>query len=81
MKIQDDQTTTWVIDDKPPTLEEAQAFIGGYVEMAPHRGDAQVLVNEEGLIHGLPVNPTASDLCGYPILGNALILKGDAKWD
>jgi len=42
--------------------------------------DGQLLVNEEGLILRLPSNPTASQMAGRPIVGNALLLKGDAQW-
>lgn len=42
--------------------------------------DGQLLVNEEGLILRLPSNPTASQMAGQPIVGNALLLKGDAQW-
>ena len=48
--------------DKPPTLEEAQAIVGGLVEMVPlmNPENMQLLINEEGLMHDLPVNTQAS---------------------
>ena len=63
-----------------PSLEEAQEAVGGFVEVIPvERG--QLLVNEEGLILQLSPNPTASQIAGRPIVGNALLLEGDAKWE
>ena len=69
-------------EHQKPTLEEAQEIVGGYVEMvhSPNNTDIQILVNEEGLLTGLPFNKEATELCGTGIVGNAVILKGDAKW-
>ena len=71
------------IEDKKPTLEEAQALVGGLVEMvkSPNNSEIQILVNEEGLLKGLPFNEEATKICGTGIVGNAVILKGNAKWD
>ena len=54
------------------TFAEAQAYVGGYVERVRCQGDRWLLVNEEGLLCGLPVNTTASVLAGQPIVGNAV---------
>ncbi len=69
-------------EHKKPTLAEAQEVVGGLVEMvrSPTNPDIQILVNEEGLLKGLPFNEEATELCGTGIVGNAVILKGDAKW-
>ena len=71
-----------VMEDKKPTLEEAQKIVGGLVEMvySPKQPDWQILVNEEGLLRDLPYNQEATGLCGTGIVGHAIILKGDAKW-
>ena len=71
-----------VMEDKKPTLEEAQKIVGGLVEMVhcPKQPDWQILVNEEGLLRDLPYNQEATELCGTGIVGHAIILKGDAKW-
>ena len=71
-----------VFEDRQPTLEEAQKIVGGLVEMvrSPSEPDWQILVNEEGLLDGLPFNKEATELCGTGIVGHAIILKGDAKW-
>jgi hypothetical protein len=70
-------------EDKQPTLQEAQKIVGGFVEMvrSPTNPDIQILVNEEGLIQGLPFNKEATELCDTGIVGNAVILKGNARWD
>jgi hypothetical protein len=71
-----------VFEDNQPTLEEAQEIVGGLVEMvhSPSEPDWQILVNEEGLLTGLPFNAEATELCGTGIVGPAIVLKGDAKW-
>jgi hypothetical protein len=71
-----------VFEERQPTLEEAQQIVGGLVEMvrSPTKPDWQILVNEEGLIEGLPFNEEATKLCGTGIVGPAVVLKGEAKW-
>jgi hypothetical protein len=71
-----------VFEERKPTLEEAQQIVGGLVEMvrSPTKPDWQILVNEEGLIEGLPFNEEATKLCGTGIVGPAVVLKGEAKW-
>lgn len=63
-----------------PTLEEAQALVGGYVALAVDQPDMQVLVDDDGLSKGLALNNKASTLCKMPIVGNVVILKGKAMW-
>ena len=63
-----------------PTLEEAQAMLGGYVVMALNTPDMQVLVDEDGLAKELPFNHQASELCNDFIVGNAIVLEGKAMW-
>ena len=72
-----------VFEERAPTLEEAQELVGGLVQLvhSPDNPDWQILVNEEGLLIGLDPNEEATILCGTGIVGNAVILKGDAKWD
>jgi len=71
--------TTKILDNYQPTLEEAQKEVGGYVQMLEF-SEGQLLFNEEGRLKGLPDNPTASEIAGQNIVGNALFLKGSAKW-
>lgn len=63
-----------------PTLAQAEALIGGSVTLVFEQGDMQVLADEEGLMKSLKLNTEATELCGVPITGNAIILTGDAKW-
>lgn len=56
------------------TLEELQPLIGGYIEIVYLADGRRMVVNEEGLIHKLPFNKTASRLYPHsPIVGNVLI--------
>ncbi len=72
-----------VFEDQKPSLEEAQGLVGGLVEMvrSPTHQDWQILVNEEGLLDGLPFNEEATKICGTGIVGPAIVLKGNARWD
>jgi len=68
------------LEDRP-SLETAQGIVGGWVEMLTLANGDQMLVNEEGRIHNLPHNPIASALAGRNLVGNAVLLKGEARWD
>ena len=43
-----------------PTLESAQKFVGGYVEGISFPNGDYLIVNEEGKLMGLPLNPEAT---------------------
>jgi len=61
------------------SLDELQKFVGGYIEfVGTPMGDKSFIVNEEGLLMGLPVNEMVSSLAGRMIVGDALevIVKG-----
>lgn len=64
---------------RPPTLAEAQRFLGGFVELVP-TVHGQLLCNEDGIALGLPLNTPATRLMGTPIVGNVLLLEGTAQW-
>ena len=72
-----------VIEDKndEPTLEDAQAFVEGWVEPVWLSNGDLLLINEEGVMRGLPVNEIASVIARQPILGNAMVIKKDALKD
>lgn len=74
-------TETKTITDKKLTLEEMQKFVGGLVELVYLGNGDHLIVNEEGILLGLPRNQEATEIAGQIILGNALILKGDARLD
>ena len=72
-----------VFEDRRPSLQEAQELVGGLVQMvrSPTKQDWQILVNEEGLLADLPFNDEATKICGTGIVGPAIVLKGNARWD
>ncbi len=53
-----------IIDDvkNEPTLKAAQDFVGGYVEGITFPNGDYLIINEEGKIMGLPLNPEATAL-------------------
>jgi len=82
-----------IIDDVKlePTLKEAQAFVGGYVEGISMPNGDYLIVNEEGKLKGLPFNEQASKLWKDTfdndsyitgrddfVVGNAILIKKDA---
>ena len=78
-----------------PTLESAQQFVGGYVEGIPFPNGDYLIVNEEGKLMGLPLNPEATTLWRATfdndnfitgrkdfVVGPAILIKKDAlkRW-
>ena len=45
-----------------PDLKAAQAFVGGYVECITFPNGDLLIINEEGKLIGLPLNPEATAL-------------------
>ena len=75
-------TQTKIIKDikDDPSLEQAQKFVGGYVEMV-RVNDGELLINEDGKTKHLPINDDASRLYEQTygvdediILGNAIYI-------
>lgn len=64
--------------DEPPTLEQMQGWVEGYIEPVPDQTGVadQVFVNEEGRIKDLPLNVPASNLLSQYLYGNAVLLTG-----
>jgi len=74
---------------KRPTLDQAQACVGGYVQLLYLTENKQMLINEEGSENAaLLPNPVATELArssGYlvsraGIRGNVMVLEGAAQW-
>lgn len=65
----------------PVTLEQAQAWVGGYVEMVKLGPLVQMIVNEEGQLEQLPLNPMASMFAGMEIVGTVVVLAGEDQWE
>lgn len=67
-----------------PDLKAMQNAVGGYIEYLPQahlpkgNGCIEVIVNEEGLIP----NITMTLVCGYPVVGDAIVVteKGLAEF-
>ena len=54
------------------TLDEMQAFVGGFIEIVGMGEDQVMIVNEEGLLKGLGTNTIASMFAGQHIVGDVL---------
>lgn len=57
------------------SLSELQGFVGGYIELVWLHGDTVMVVNEEGLVKGLPFNANATAIAYQPIVGDVLVCK------
>ena len=83
-----------IIADKKdePTLEQAQQFVGGYVEGIEFPTGDYLIVNEEGKLNRLPFNEQATKLWRETftpdkylfgsddfVVGNALLIKSNAR--
>ena len=62
IKVNTDRNEFKIIDDvkDEPTLKEAQKFVGGYVEGITFPNGDYLIINEEGKIKNLPLNPEAT---------------------
>jgi hypothetical protein len=64
--------TTYEMEN--PTLEKLQLVVGGYIEALNLGNGKYLVVNEEGLMQRLAINPSASRLWGRgPIVGHVVI--------
>ena len=74
-----------------PTLEQAQEFVGGYVEGITFPNGDYLIINEEGKLKDLPLNSEATMMWratftkdkyafGYDdfVVGPAILIKKDA---
>ena len=61
-KVNTDANEFKIVSDSKdePTLESAQEFVGGYVEGITFPNGDYLIVNEEGKLMGLPLNPEAT---------------------
>jgi len=65
------------LDEDRPTLEEMQEFVGGRIELV-YVDNGHFVVNEEGLLDGLPINLEASlEFWGLVNWDTAPALVGD----
>jgi len=92
-KINTNETEFKIITDKKdePDLQSAQLFVGGYVECIQFPNGDLLLLNEEGKLMQMPLNPEATTLWrthftkethinGYDdvVVGPAILIKKDA---
>ena len=72
-----------VYTDNEPTLEQAQKYVDGYVELVDLRGEGCLLVDEEGLLKRKYVNPVATALYNKlfkgNIVGDVIHIKQEAR--
>ena len=70
-----------IIEDSKdePTLESAQEFVGGYVEGITFPNGDYLIVNEEGKLMGLPLNPEAT-LLWRTTFDNDNFITGRKDW-
>ena len=63
-KINTDAAEFKIIEDSKdePTLKAAQEFVGGYVEGITFPNGDYLIINEEGKLRNLPLNPEATAL-------------------
>jgi hypothetical protein len=79
----------------PPTLEEMQKLVGGYVELITNYGvwdeqgphPAQIYCNEDGKRLELPANPLATEYVRilFPhfndlLVGTVVVLTDETRW-
>lgn len=61
-------------------LNEAQAYVGGYIEEVRGIGNGGIMiVNEEGRLENLPLNAVASEIARKQIVGDVLIVEYDKE--
>ena len=68
-------------EDAEPTLEEAQKYVKGYVELLELSCGGCLLMNEEAKLNNLEINKNASILAKQPILGNVIYLTKECRVD
>jgi hypothetical protein len=57
-----------------PSLSEKQGMVGGYTEHLYLSDGRLLIVNQDGLIHGLPKNEQASIIAKRTVVGNAVLI-------
>lgn len=58
-------------------LEDYQRAVGGYIETVTLDDRHDLIANEEGLIHRLPLNILASAIAQRPLVGDVVIVGAD----
>ena len=56
------------------SLDELQNYLEGFIEIVPIDDARMAVVNDEGLIKQMPMNPVASQVAGRLLVGPVLIV-------
>ena len=62
------------------TLDELQGFVGGYIERLIVAPNLDMICNEEGKLHGLPVNQVATALAKTQWIVGDVVLVERGEW-
>ena len=63
--------------DIEPDMTIIQKIVGGYFTIIPLTNNKLMYVNEEGELRQLQVNKKATEIVGYKIYGNVLIVGSE----
>ena len=55
------------------SLENLQKLVGGYIEALYAHDGRMLVVDEEGRLKNKPVNPAASAIFGYVVVGDVVV--------
>ena len=74
------RTTIFGPDCPEVSLEKVQFIVGGDVELQTLENGDQLFYHEDGRLLKLPANTRASTIADRPVVGNAVVLRGNARW-
>ncbi|MBQ6577195.1 MAG: DUF3846 domain-containing protein [Bacteroidales bacterium] len=77
--IKSDGTAEYM--DTPTDLKDLQEAVGGFIERVsiPALPGMVMIVNEEGVICRLPLNPVASEIAGRLIVGDVVLMEKEEE--
>lgn len=80
--IKPDGSDRLIETDKHPRMEQLRDIIGGWIEhhavsvgLHSPKKTMDMLMDEEGLLKGLPINKEASVMAGYEIVGTVIVYE------
>lgn len=76
LKVEPDKAPELI--EMPNELEAMQAIVGGYIEVFPLADDVAIVCNEEGKMHGMPLNrPIYHNGKMVEIIAGTFFIAGD----
>ena len=73
-------TAFWTVkrETERPSLEDMQAFVGGRIELVYLSNGDHLVINEEGLLEGFPINQKATNIWWNvpPLVGDIILVEG-----